>query len=144
VLMHSPLRVSSALLSAIAKNPSIESVVLYHSTVVSVESLSKFLQQTKSIKSLYIMLDGIDESPEYPMKELEAAFARNKSLDAVTIRGLDEEFVLIQILRGLASHAGRLREVNFAEDGIPSSLVALNAIRYCLEQSKTIEKIQFF
>jgi hypothetical protein len=41
VVLHSPLRMSSAILRSVAKNPGIQSVVLHNRTVVSVESCNK-------------------------------------------------------------------------------------------------------
>ena len=41
VVLHSPLRMSSAILRSVAKNPGIQLVVLHNRTVVSVESCNK-------------------------------------------------------------------------------------------------------
>lgn len=142
ILTYSPLRTSSLVLGAIARNPAIQSVVLYTRTVVTVEALSEFLEQTKSVTELYVILGSIQESDDHPMEELEIAFGSNKSLENVTILGLDEEYVLIQVLRGLAAHC-KLCQMSFGEDGV-ISWVALNAIRYCMEKSTTIERVEFF
>lgn len=142
VLLYSPLRMTTLVLGSISKNQSIESVVFYNRTVVSVEALSNLLKQTKSVSSLYLILGFIQEKDGFPMEELETAFRRNKSLEIVTLVGLDEEFVLVQILRGLAAHC-KVRELNCGEYGV-TSWTSLNAIRYCLEQSTTIEKVVFF
>ena len=142
ILLYSPLNMTSMVLGSISKNQAIQSVVLYNGTIVSVETLSNFLMQTKSVTALYVMLGFIHEFDDFPMEELKRAFGQNSSLENTTIRGLDEEFALVQILRGLAVHC-KLRELNLAEDGV-TSWTAFNAIRYCLEQSCSIKNLKFF
>ena len=70
-LQHSPLHVTRMILSSLAGNPNVQSVVLHVNTQVSVESLSVFLKFSKSVTSLHLMLDNINESFEFPMEELE-------------------------------------------------------------------------
>ena len=60
--------------------------------------------------ALYVMLESIQESDDCPIEDLETAFSRNTSLENVFIRDLDEEFIVVQILRGLAAHC-RFREL---------------------------------
>jgi hypothetical protein len=141
VLSGSPLRMTELIVGAAALNTHLRTIVFYTRTILSVQVLCELLLKSKTLVAIYVTLSFVQESKDCRVEDLEKAFRKNSSLEIVTLRDLDNEFLVSQILRGLADH-GKVRELNISDGGF-TSWIAMNAIRYFAERSSTVQKVSF-
>jgi hypothetical protein len=141
VLSGSPLRMTELIIGAAALNTNLRTIIFYTRTILSVQVLCELLLKSKTLVAIYVTLSFVQESKDCRVEELEKAFRKNSSLEIVTLRDLDNEFLVSQVLRGLADHC-KIRELNITDGGF-TSWIAMNAIRYFAERSSTVKKVSF-